>query len=70
MEFRITFAVLDGEYDGTAVDLTRVEDASAEVADEARQLDPAATVSVQPGSTGKVQPDPASSSSCTWWKRC
>jgi hypothetical protein len=53
MEFRITFAVLDGEYDGTAVDLTRVEDASAEVADEARQLDPAATVSVQPGSTGK-----------------
>ena len=53
MEFRITFAVLGGEYDGTVVDLARVEDASAEVADEARQLDPAATVSVQPGSTGK-----------------
>jgi hypothetical protein len=53
MEFRITFGVLDGEYDGTEVDLARVEDASAEVADEARQLDPAATVSVQQGSTGK-----------------
>jgi hypothetical protein len=53
MEFRITFGVLGGEYDGTEVDLARVEDASAEVADEARQLVPAATVSVQPGSTGK-----------------
>ena len=53
MEFRITFGVLGGEYDGTEVDLARVEDASAEVADEVRQLDPAATVSVQPGSIGK-----------------
>ena len=53
MEFRITFAVLDDEYDGTAVDLARVEEASAEAVDVARQLDPAATVSVQPGSTGK-----------------
>jgi hypothetical protein len=53
MEFRITFAIMDGEYDGTAVDLARVEDASAEAVDEAQQRDPAATVSVQPGSTGK-----------------
>jgi hypothetical protein len=53
MEFRITFAVLGGEYDGTEVDLARVEDASAEAVDEAQQRDPAATVSVQPGSTGK-----------------
>ena len=53
MEFRITFTVLDSEYDGTAVDLVRVEDVSAEVADEARQRDPAATVSVRQGSTGK-----------------
>jgi hypothetical protein len=53
MEFRITFAILSGEYDGTEVDLARVEDASAEAADEAQQRDPAATVLVQPGSTGK-----------------
>jgi hypothetical protein len=53
MEFRITFGILDGEYDGPVVDVAQVEDASAEAADEAHQLDPAATVSVQPGSTGK-----------------
>jgi hypothetical protein len=53
MEFRITFAILPGEYEGEAVDLARVEDASAEAADEAQKRDPAATVSVQPGSTGK-----------------
>jgi hypothetical protein len=53
MEFRITFGILPGEYEGEAVDLARVEDASAEAADEAQQRDPAATVSVQQGSTGK-----------------
>jgi hypothetical protein len=62
--------VLGGEYDGTEVDLARVEDASAEVADEARQLVPAATVSVQPGSTGKGAAGPGIELVLRVGKRC
>jgi hypothetical protein len=53
MEFRITFAILPGEYEGEEVDLAQVEDVSAEAAAEAQQRDPGATVSFRRGSTGK-----------------